>query len=77
MALAQCLRAFPRFNASLSADGETLILKDYVHIGIAVDTPHGLMVPVIRKRRPQRAVGAVRRNRGLGRPRAGPQDRPG
>jgi len=48
MALAQCLRAFPRFNASLSADGETLILKDYVHIGIAVDTPHGLMVPVIR-----------------------------
>lgn len=48
MALAQCLRDFPRFNASLSADGKTLILKDYVHIGIAVDTPHGLMVPVIR-----------------------------
>ncbi|MGG7643411.1 2-oxo acid dehydrogenase subunit E2 [Rhodovulum sp. YNF3179] len=46
--LARCLRDFPRFNASLSADGETLILKDYVHIGIAVDTPHGLMVPVIR-----------------------------
>jgi len=48
MALARCLRAFPRFNASLSQDGETLFLKDYVHIGIAVDTPHGLMVPVIR-----------------------------
>jgi len=47
-ALARCLRAFPRFNASLSADGERLILKDYIHIGIAVDTPHGLMVPVIR-----------------------------
>jgi pyruvate dehydrogenase E2 component (dihydrolipoamide acetyltransferase) len=47
-ALARALRAFPRFNASLSADGETLILKHYVHIGIAVDTPHGLMVPVIR-----------------------------
>ena len=47
-ALARTLRAFPRFNASLSADGESLILKDYVHIGIAVDTPHGLMVPVIR-----------------------------
>ena len=47
-ALARTLRAFPRFNASLSADGETLILKHYVHIGIAVDTPHGLMVPVIR-----------------------------
>jgi pyruvate dehydrogenase E2 component (dihydrolipoamide acetyltransferase) len=48
MALARTLRAFPRFNASLTADGETLVLKGYVHIGIAVDTPHGLMVPVIR-----------------------------
>ncbi|MDG3040642.1 2-oxo acid dehydrogenase subunit E2 [Roseicyclus marinus] len=47
-ALARSLRAFPRFNASLSPDGTTLILKDYVHIGIAVDTEHGLMVPVIR-----------------------------
>jgi pyruvate dehydrogenase E2 component (dihydrolipoamide acetyltransferase) len=47
-ALARCLRAFPRFNASLSPDGAALILKDYVHVGIAVDTPHGLMVPVIR-----------------------------
>ena len=46
--LARCLREFPRFNASLSADGQSLILKDYVHIGIAVDTPHGLAVPVIR-----------------------------
>jgi pyruvate dehydrogenase E2 component (dihydrolipoamide acetyltransferase) len=47
-ALARTLMAFPRFNASLSADGETLILKRYVHIGIAVDAPHGLMVPVVR-----------------------------
>lgn len=46
--LARCLREFPRFNASLSPDGAGLILKDYVHIGIAVDTPHGLNVPVIR-----------------------------
>jgi pyruvate/2-oxoglutarate dehydrogenase complex dihydrolipoamide acyltransferase (E2) component len=46
--LARCLREFPRFNASLSSDGERLILKDYVHIGIAVDTPHGLNLPVIR-----------------------------
>jgi pyruvate dehydrogenase E2 component (dihydrolipoamide acetyltransferase) len=46
--LARTLREFPRFNASLSPDGERLILKDYVHIGIAVDTPHGLNVPVIR-----------------------------
>lgn len=47
-ALARALREFPRFNASLSPDGKTLVLKDYVHIGIAVDTAHGLMVPVIR-----------------------------
>jgi len=46
--LARCLTEFPKFNASLSPDGKTLILKDYVHIGIAVDTPHGLMVPVVR-----------------------------
>ena len=47
-ALAACLRAHPRFNASLSADGAALVLKHYVHVGIAVDTPHGLVVPVIR-----------------------------
>jgi len=47
-ALARTLRAFPKFNASLSPDGTILILKDFVHVGIAVDTPHGLMVPVIR-----------------------------
>ena len=47
-ALARTLKDFPRFNASLSADGRSLILKHYVHIGIAVDTPHGLMVPVLR-----------------------------
>ncbi len=40
------LRRFPEFNASL--DGETLILKRYYHIGFAADTPHGLVVPVIR-----------------------------
>ncbi len=48
MALARCLRDFPRFNAALTPDGKTLVFKDYVHIGIAVDTLHGLMVPVIR-----------------------------
>ena len=48
LALARCLRKFGSFNAALSADGETLFLRDYVHIGIAVDTAHGLMVPVIR-----------------------------
>jgi len=48
VALTRCLRRFPRFNASLSADGKTLVLKKYVHIGIAVDTAMGLLVPVIR-----------------------------
>lgn len=47
-ALARALEAHPRFNASLSPDGKTLILKQFVHIGIAVDTPAGLLVPVIR-----------------------------
>ena len=47
-ASAAALKAFPDFNASLSPDGEALILKKYVHIGVAVDTPDGLVVPVIR-----------------------------
>jgi pyruvate dehydrogenase E2 component (dihydrolipoamide acetyltransferase) len=42
------LRQFPEFNASLTADGESLILKNYFHIGVAVDTPNGLVVPVLR-----------------------------
>ena len=42
------LKQFPNFNASLSPDGENLILKQYFHIGVAVDTPRGLVVPVIR-----------------------------
>ena len=42
------LKQFPEFNASLSHDGESLVLKNYYHIGVAVDTPNGLVVPVIR-----------------------------
>ncbi|MEM7407018.1 MAG: dihydrolipoyllysine-residue acetyltransferase [Pseudomonadota bacterium] len=47
-AVAAALIKFPNFNASLSADGQSLVLKSYFHIGIAVDTPGGLVVPVIR-----------------------------
>ena len=47
-AAADALKAFPTFNASLSEDGESLILKKYIHIGVAVDTPNGLVVPVVR-----------------------------
>jgi pyruvate dehydrogenase E2 component (dihydrolipoamide acetyltransferase) len=42
------LKQFPEFNSSLSADGENLVLKHYFHIGVAVDTPNGLVVPVLR-----------------------------
>ncbi|MBA3022971.1 MAG: dihydrolipoyllysine-residue acetyltransferase [Sideroxydans sp.] len=47
-AVATTLRHFPDFNASLDTSGENLIVKKYIHIGVAVDTPDGLMVPVIR-----------------------------
>jgi pyruvate dehydrogenase E2 component (dihydrolipoamide acetyltransferase) len=42
------LRQYPEFNASLDRGGENLVLKKYFHIGVAVDTPDGLVVPVIR-----------------------------
>jgi pyruvate dehydrogenase E2 component (dihydrolipoamide acetyltransferase) len=47
-AVVVALRQHPEFNASLSADGESLVLKQYFHVGVAVDTPNGLVVPVIR-----------------------------
>ncbi len=47
-ALVAAMQQFPSFNASLSPDGEQLILKKYFNIGIAVDTPNGLVVPVLR-----------------------------
>ena len=46
--LASALKKFPNFNSSLHPNGDTLILKKYINIGIAVDTPQGLIVPVIK-----------------------------
>ncbi|PLX63401.1 dihydrolipoyllysine-residue acetyltransferase [Sedimenticola selenatireducens] len=47
-ACAATLKAYPTFNSSLDGSGENLILKKYINIGVAVDTPNGLVVPVIR-----------------------------
>jgi pyruvate dehydrogenase E2 component (dihydrolipoamide acetyltransferase) len=47
-AVAGALREFPTFNASLAPGGDALVLKKYFHVGVAVDTPDGLVVPVIR-----------------------------
>ncbi|MGL5453219.1 MAG: pyruvate dehydrogenase complex dihydrolipoyllysine-residue acetyltransferase [Aeromonas sp.] len=47
-AAAKALEAHPRFCSSLSEDGSRIILKKYIHIGVAVDTPAGLVVPVVR-----------------------------
>ena len=45
---ATALKAYPHFNASLDPAREEIVIKHYFHIGVAVDTPHGLVVPVIR-----------------------------
>ncbi len=47
-ACAKALQEFPRFNSSMNPEGTHLVFKRYIHIGIAVDTPNGLVVPVIR-----------------------------
>jgi pyruvate dehydrogenase E2 component (dihydrolipoamide acetyltransferase) len=47
-AVAKALEKYPAFNSSLSDDGESLILKKFINIGIAVETPNGLVVPVIK-----------------------------
>lgn len=47
-AVVSALKKYPRFNSSLDSSGENLVLKHYYNIGIAVDTPDGLVVPVVR-----------------------------
>ena len=47
-AVAKALELHPKFNCSIGDDGESLVMKKFVHIGIAVDTPNGLVVPVVR-----------------------------
>ena len=47
-AVVKALKGYPNFNASLDLENEKIIFKKYYHVGIAVDTPHGLMVPKIR-----------------------------
>ncbi|MDQ3267998.1 MAG: 2-oxo acid dehydrogenase subunit E2, partial [Pseudomonadota bacterium] len=47
-AVVTAMQQYPNFNSSLDASGENLVLKKYFHIGVAVDTPDGLMVPVLR-----------------------------
>jgi len=47
-AVAKALQQYPNFNSALSTDGESIILKKYINIGIAVDTPNGLVVPVVK-----------------------------
>lgn len=47
-ALVNGMKKYPNFNSSLEPTGENIIYKKYFHIGVAVDTPHGLMVPKMR-----------------------------
>lgn len=62
-ACAYVLKQYPKFNASLSKDGEQLILKHYIHIGVAVDTSNGLVVPVIRNA-DQKSISAIAKELG-------------
>ena len=65
-AVAATLGEFPTFNASLSPDGGSIVLKKYVHVGIAVDTPNGLMVPVLRDADRKGVYDLAREMAGLG-----------
>jgi pyruvate dehydrogenase E2 component (dihydrolipoamide acetyltransferase) len=66
------LKQYPQFNASFAPDGQSLIVKKYFHIGVAVDTPEGLVVPVIRD---ADAKGALQIARELGEVSARARDR--
>ena len=70
------LKQYPEFNASLSPDGESLIVKNYYHIVVAVEKPNGLVVPVNTRRRQERPAGARARARRGERAHAQREDRP-
>ena len=57
--IAAALKTFPQFNASIDVAGEAIVMKKYVHIGVAVDTDRGLLVPVIRDVDQKNIVAAV------------------
>ena len=59
-ACVKALQKFPQFNASLGPDGDTLILKQYYNLSVAVDTPDGLMVPVIKQAQSKGVVDLAR-----------------
>ena len=65
-AVASALAEHPVFNTSLGPDGDALIVKKYVHVGIAVDTPNGLMVPVLRDADRKGVYDLAREMAGLG-----------
>ena len=65
-AVASALAEYPAFNASLGPGGDTLIVKKYIHVGIAVDTPNGLMVPVLRDAGRKGVYDLAREMAGLG-----------
>ena len=59
-ACVKALQEFPRFNSSLDASGANLIVRKYMHIGFAADTPNGLVVPVVRDADRQDVYGLAR-----------------
>jgi pyruvate dehydrogenase E2 component (dihydrolipoamide acetyltransferase) len=64
-ACAKALQKYPQFNASLGPNGDTLVLKEFYNLSVAVDTPDGLMVPVIKQAETKGVVDLARESSGL------------